>query len=43
MLVAIYETAEKAEEARQLAEKLSGKHDALHEVIDFHGEVIHQE
>ena len=43
MLIAIYETEEKAEEARQIAENLSGKHDALHEVIDFHGEVIHQE
>ena len=43
MLVAIYETEEKAKEARQIAENLAGKHDALHEVIDFHGEVIHQE
>ena len=43
MLVAIYETEEKAEEARQVAENIAGKHEALHEVIDFHGEVIHQE
>ena len=43
MLVAIYETEEKAKEARQIAENLTGKHDALFEVIDFHGEVIHQE
>ena len=43
MLVAIYETQEKAEEARQIAENIARQHDALHEVIDFHGEVIHQE
>ena len=41
MHLAIYETEEKAEEARQIAENIARQHDALPEVIDFHGEVIH--
>ena len=43
MLVAIYVTEAKDEEVRQIAENIAGQQDALHEVIDFHGEVIHQE
>ena len=43
MLVAIYVTEAKDEEVRQIAENIAGQQDALHEVIDFHGEVVHQE
>ena len=44
MLVAIYETEAVAEKARSLANKFLEKHaQHLHEVLDFHGEVIHQE
>ena len=43
ILVAIYQTEAKAEEVRQIAINIAGQQDALYEVIDFHGEVIHQE
>ena len=41
--VALYETEELAEKARQLLNRYNNETGALHEIIDFHGEVIHQE
>jgi len=41
--VAVYETEERAEKARQLLNQHSDETGVFHEIIDFHGEVIHQE
>ncbi len=41
--VAVYETEERAEKARQLLNQYNDETSAFHEIIDFHGEVIHQE
>jgi len=43
MLIAIYETEELAEKAREIVNQYTGKTSHWHEIIDFHGEVIHQE
>ena len=44
MIMTVYKTEEFAEKARLLANKFSKKHEQhLHEVLDFHGEVLHQE
>ncbi len=42
MPVAIYETEEKAQEGRKIAETIGGQNKTLNEVIDFHGVVIHR-
>ena len=39
----VYETEERAEKARQLLNQYNDETSAFHEIIDFHGEVIHQE
>ena len=41
--VAVYETEEQAEKARQLLNQYSNETGTFHEIIDFHGEVVHQE
>ena len=44
MMMAVYKTEEFAEKARSLADKFfkeQGQH--LHDIIEFHGEVLHQE
>ena len=43
MLIAIHETEELAEKAREIVNQYTGKTSHWHEIIDFHGEVIHQE
>ena len=43
MPLAIYETEEEAEDAGHIAKNIAGQHVSLHEAIDFHCEVIHQE
>ena len=44
MMMAVYKTEEFAEKARSIADKFlkdQGQH--LHDIIEFHGEVLHQE
>ena len=43
MLIAICETEELAEKAQEIVNQYTGKTSYWHEIIDFHGEVIHQE
>ena len=43
MLIAIYETEELAEKAREIENQYTRKPSHFHEIIDFHGEVVHQE
>ena len=43
MLIAIYETEELAEKAREIVNQYTSKSGHFHEIIDFHGEVVHQE
>ena len=43
MLIAIYETEELAEKAREIVNQYTSKPSHFHEIIDFHGEVVHQE
>ena len=44
MMITVYKTEEFAEKARLLANKSLKKHEEHpYEVLDFHGEVLHQE
>ena len=44
MMMAVYKTEQFAEKARNIADKfLEEQAQHLHDIIEFHGEVLHQE